>query len=487
MPRETEYYELLGVSVDIDNAAELKKAYRKQAMIWHPDKNSSPQASEMFQKMSRAYEVLSDPQLKTIYDKEGEKGLQPTATGEGVPDPMEFFAQIFGGDAFGDYVGEISLIKDMSDMAGVIIEDEEGEPAGGTPPASGTASPAGATAGTSTPIFVTTPWGETTPAPPAPEAPSAAEPSQAPTLSHQSSIASSSMLRIDDSTGRSSKASSVSERRKEEKSAARAKKNKLTQEQREKLQEIEAKRAAAMEARIKDLTEKLKKRLEPFVEAKHPGEKGDVDTEAFEKKMRAEAEELKFESFGLELLHTIGDIYAIKATSALRARKFLGIPGFFSRMKERGSFIKEGLGVLSSAISVQATMQEMERMSEKGEIPEEHLAILEKDMTSKILLASWRGTRFEVVQVLREVCDRVLKEKGVSDQVLLNRARGLFYLGAIFKSTKADESDEERRELERLVAEAAQSKSKKRKDAKAAAAAAAHAHAHTNTHTHAKA
>jgi hypothetical protein len=96
-------------------------------------------------------------------------------------------------------------------------------------------------------------------------------------------------------------------------------------------------------------------------------------------------------------------------------------------------------------------------------------------MTGKILLASWRGTRFEVVQVLREVCDRVLKEKGVPEPVLLNRARGLFFLGAIFKSTKADESDEERRELERLVAEAAQSKSKKRKDAKAAEK---HAHAH---------
>jgi len=284
-------------------------------------------------------------------------------------------------------------------------------------------------------------------------------------------------LNSDDGTGQSSKPGSVTERKKEDRAAAKAKKNKLTVEQKEKLREIEAKRAEAMEARIKMLSEKLKARIEPFVEAKRPGEKGDLDTEAFERRMRAEAEELKFESFGLELLHTIGDIYAIKATSSLKSRKFLGIPGFFSRMKERGSLIKEGFGVLSSALSVQATMEEMERMAEKGEIPEEDLAMLEKDMTGKILLASWRGTRFEVLQVLREVCDRVLKEKGVSDQVLLNRAKALFYLGAIFKSTKADESDEERRELERLVAEAAQSKSKKKKDAKAAAAAQpSHAH-----------
>ncbi|KZP01816.1 DnaJ-domain-containing protein [Calocera viscosa TUFC12733] len=467
MPVETTYYEVLGVEVTIDNAADLKKAYRKQAMKWHPDKNPSPEASDKFQQMSRAYEVLSDPQLRAIYDKEGEKGLQPTAVGEGgMGDPTEFFAKIFGGDAFVDYVGEISLIKDMSDMAGVIVEDEDAEGGSTTPAASGATSPTAAATpsatGTSTPVGASMPAREA-------KTDAASLSPEAPPLAHASSTASSSLLRLDDGTGRSSKPGSVSERKKEDKAAAKAKRTKLTAEQRAKLQEIEQKRAEAMEVRVKELTEKLKARIAPFVEAKRPGEKGDLDTEAFERKMRAEAEELKFESFGLELLHTIADIYAIKATSSLKSRKFLGIPGFFSRMKERGSLIKEGLGVLSSAMSVQATMEEMERMAEKGEIQEEDLAMLEKDMTGKILLASWRGTRFEVVQVLREVCDRVLKEKGVSEQVLLNRARALFFIGAIFKSTKADESDEERRELERLVAEAAQSKSKKKKDVKAAA------------------
>ena len=50
-----------------------------------------------------------------------------------------------------------------------------------------------------------------------------------------------------------------------------------------------------------------------------------------------------------------------------------------------------------------------------------------------------------------QVVDHVLKEPGVSDQNLYNRARGLLLLGAIFKSTIPDESDEERRELERCV------------------------------------
>jgi hypothetical protein len=50
----------------------------------------------------------------------------------------------------------------------------------------------------------------------------------------------------------------------------------------------------------------------------------------------------------------------------------------------------------------------MEKLQEKGEAGEEELKALEMDMTGKIMLASWRGTRFEVVQVLREVCSQDL-------------------------------------------------------------------------------
>lgn len=61
------------------------------------------------------------------------------------------------------------------------------------------------------------------------------------------------------------------------------------------------------------------------------------------------------------------------------------------------------LAQMNYRIGVQNTMQEMERLASKGEIAEEELRALEEDVTGKIMLASWRGTRFEVVQVLREV------------------------------------------------------------------------------------
>ena len=102
-------------------------------------------------------------------------------------------------------------------------------------------------------------------------------------------------------------------------------------------------------------------------------------------------------------------------------------------------------------LSVQQVMQDIERAQLKGEVSEEELKALEIDVTGKIMLASWRGTRFEVVQVLREVVDNVLKDHSATDQELYHRARGLLLLGAVFKSTVPDESDEECRELERCV------------------------------------
>lgn len=68
-------------------------------------------------------------------------------------------------------------------------------------------------------------------------------------------------------------------------------------------------------------------------------------------------------------------------------------------------------------------MIEMEKLQSKPEVAEEELRAIEEDVTSKILLASWRGTRFEVVQVLREVVDAVLKDHSVEEQVLVNRAK----------------------------------------------------------------
>ena len=70
-----DYYELLEVSRDAD-AKTIKKAYRKMAMQYHPDRNSAPEAEAKFKELSEAYEVLSDESKRSIYDQYGHEGLK---------------------------------------------------------------------------------------------------------------------------------------------------------------------------------------------------------------------------------------------------------------------------------------------------------------------------------------------------------------------------------------------------------------------------
>ncbi|OAV95999.1 hypothetical protein PTTG_03211 [Puccinia triticina 1-1 BBBD Race 1] len=93
MVAETEYYDRLGVAPGVDEAA-LKKAYRKKALQLHPDKN--PAGAEEFKEVSEAYDVLSNPEKRELYDQYGKKGLEGGG-GMGGMDPGDLFSQLFGG------------------------------------------------------------------------------------------------------------------------------------------------------------------------------------------------------------------------------------------------------------------------------------------------------------------------------------------------------------------------------------------------------
>lgn len=124
-----DFYEVLGVSKTV-SADELKRAYRKLALQYHPDKNKSKEAEEKFKEINQAYEVLSDPQKRSTYDQVGRAGFEQgagaggpfggfggaqgrqggpftytyTTGGDGAnfdfggfSDPFEIFEQFFGG------------------------------------------------------------------------------------------------------------------------------------------------------------------------------------------------------------------------------------------------------------------------------------------------------------------------------------------------------------------------------------------------------
>ncbi|MBF2098330.1 MAG: molecular chaperone DnaJ [Gloeomargaritaceae cyanobacterium C42_A2020_066] len=73
-----DYYEVLGVARTADKE-EIKRAYRRQARKYHPDVNKEPEAEERFKEVSRAYEVLSDPETRSRYDRFGEAGVSASA------------------------------------------------------------------------------------------------------------------------------------------------------------------------------------------------------------------------------------------------------------------------------------------------------------------------------------------------------------------------------------------------------------------------
>lgn len=99
-----DYYEVLGVSKSA-SAAEIKKAYRRLAMKFHPDRNQDKKsaAEKKFKESKEAYEVLKDSQKRATYDQFGHEGLRAGPGGRGGPGG-EGFADIFG-DVFGDIFG----------------------------------------------------------------------------------------------------------------------------------------------------------------------------------------------------------------------------------------------------------------------------------------------------------------------------------------------------------------------------------------------
>ncbi|KAI1638731.1 X-domain of DnaJ-containing-domain-containing protein [Biscogniauxia mediterranea] len=488
MVADTSYYDTLGVKPTASEL-EIKKAYRKLAIVHHPDKNpNDPSAHEKFQAIGEAYQVLSNEELRKAYDKYGKDSAKP---GEGFADPAEFFSTIFGGEAFVDWIGEISLMKDITATMDITMSEEEAEnkdegefpgteeairesakaagPAGAPTvkvedeaekPASTSdtatdhqqpppplpprgASPTPATSGTSTPSGHAVP----TPATSGTTTPSR----------HAIPIRPALMDRPSDEAELAGQTEEEKELRRKEK-----KKGGLTKEQREKLAAFEQERAKARQERVDALARKLVDRISIWTET----DKGPDVTKSFREKMVLEVENLKMESFGLDILHVIGAIYMSKATALLKSQKYLGVGGWLHRMKDKGTLIKDTWNTISSAIDAQQTMEEMVRMQEAGgeDWTDERKIEYERRVTGKILTAAWRGSKFEISSVLRDVCDSVLTDKKVPLNKRLERAEALVIIADIFqKARRSPEEEGEYMAFEQLVAEAA---IKKEKDSK---------------------
>ena len=451
MVADTTYYDLLEVKPTATEL-EIKKAYRKLAITTHPDKNPGDEtAHARFQAIGEAYQILSKNELRARYDKFGKEEAQPQA---GFEDPAEFFSVIFGGEAFGDYIGELSLMKDLTSTMNITAKQMEEEEA--AEKADGKMKDKFGPSDSSPESHVTPdlPPRKSTDAPPPYEAPTATRPSEAPPPAEKSDHLNIPIREKPPTTTTSSSGASTPQRRlgqqaimdrseedarmdaagltpEEKDLRQKAKKKGLTKEQREELAAYEAERKRIREARIETLAKKLLDRISVWTET----DKGKDVTRAFQEKTRLEVENLKMESFGLEILHTVGATYIQKASTFLKSQKFLGVSGFFSRIKDRGTWVKDTWNTISTAIDAQMTMEEMAKLEDKGgdDWTDEKKAEYERRVTGKILAAAWKGSRFEIQSVLRDVCDRVLNDKRVRLEKRVERAEAMLLCGQIYQ------------------------------------------------------
>lgn len=212
------------------------------------------------------------------------------------------------------------------------------------------------------------------------------------------------------------------------------------------------------EKKVKELASKLKAKIDPVVDSN--SERNGHDWEIFTGKVEADIEELKLESFGLDICHLIGKIYMFKATSYLKSRKqFVG--GFHkmsSNFKQSKDTMKGMFDMISSASEAQNTLEAMQQLEvgdEMEEMDPYKRAQYEQTVTGKFISVAWASSKFEMQQTLYGVCNELLHDREVSREKRKLRAEVLLEMGKMFANARRSEGEEEDQQVfERLMREA---------------------------------
>ncbi|SCV68383.1 BQ2448_504 [Microbotryum intermedium] len=389
-PLDMTYYERLGLPVTC-TTEDVKKAYRRLAIKFHPDKNpDDPSAAERFKEIAIAYTTLSDLGLRHAYNEFGKgKGDGGGQDGEAMVDPEAIFSQLFGGERFQDIIGTISLGQDMK--AAMQDEDEDEDDT---------------TAKTHDPSQ------------PPPPTPSPEE---------------------------------IEAKRK--KKEAKAEAEKKVAEHKEKVRQ----------ERVNNLVERLKTKLALFSEQaegeddeqiasggqcppwdrSHACYRIEADRTYLILTVRTmwtiEAEELKQESYGVELLHTVGFVYKSKSQHYLATTGIIpfGVAGWFHSARSTAHIIGQTVSTVRSAYALKDVFEAISQ-AEKSGLSEEKKKELEDKAAQMGLHALFKGAKLEVESVIREVCDTVLAEEGVNTAMLRKRAVAMGILGEVYESVKKD-------------------------------------------------
>jgi len=215
--------------------------------------------------------------------------------------------------------------------------------------------------------------------------------------------------------------------------------------------------------RVQELSQKLINKInnghvnnvEPFFN--NPAllrEKEKESLDNFRIAITVEAEDLKHESYGIELLHSIGYIYKLKANQALYQykvdngaihKKIFGYTNkFTSKMKEKGHVISETVNTVKSAYDLQFSFEKMQMQDKMNEsnanlTEEEKRKIkdqMEQEAAIKGMNMIWKSSKLEIESTLIEVCDKVFSEPNIQPLAMKARAKAVLTIGEVFEKTE---------------------------------------------------
>ncbi|KAG8799674.1 hypothetical protein FRC17_007063 [Serendipita sp. 399] len=207
----------------------------------------------------------------------------------------------------------------------------------------------------------------------------------------------------------------------------------------QKEQAILAEKAAAREERVAELVSTLTNKLSIFSESAQSPTDGRV-LHSWRTICALEADELKNESFGIELLHAIGFVYVSKARHFLAsAQSIWGVGGWLQGVQNRYHVFSETVSTVRAALEVKHVFEQLAEAEKSGVTPEQKKK-LEEQAAEKGMQALFKGAKLEIESVLRETCDRVLNptDPPISHSKAVLHATALEVLGEAFMNVKKD-------------------------------------------------
>ncbi|SPO44669.1 related to DnaJ-like protein [Moesziomyces antarcticus] len=215
---------------------------------------------------------------------------------------------------------------------------------------------------------------------------------------------------------------------------------KAAKEEKERVQAAE--RDKQRQQRVAKLVEKLVRKLSIYTESIRSANDPTLEREvekSFREITRIDAEELKHESYGVELLHAVGFVYSAKSKHYLASTGFLGsFGGVFHSAASSIHVVRETVSTVRAALELKSVFEELAKAEEQG-ITVERKRELEEQAAEKGMRALFKGAKLEVESVIREVSEAVLYDASIGKETQRLRAQALGIVGEIYMAVKKDD------------------------------------------------